>query len=89
LDLPVGDEELARAVAELVARAGRGRRVGADQLEHARLVLELGRLERELARARGRVAAAGDGQGVVGLARRRQDVRTAIGTVVSRLERAR
>ena len=86
-DLPAGDEELARTVADLVARAGRGGRVGADQLEHARLLLELGRVERDLARARGGAGAPGAGHGVVDLARRRQDVREAIGTVVSRIER--
>ena len=84
-DLPEGDEELARVIADLVARAGRGSRVGADQLEHARLLLELGHVERELARATS--AAAVPGQGIVELARRRQDVREAIGSALSRIER--
>ena len=87
-ELPADDEELARVVAELVARAGRGSRVGADQLEHARLLLELGRVERELARATGPAASPAPGYGIVELARRRQDVRVAIGSVVSRIERA-
>jgi DNA primase len=87
-ELPADDEELARMVAELVARAGRGSRVGADQLEHARLLLELGRVERELARATGPAASPAPGHGIVELARRRQDVREAIGGVVSRMERA-
>jgi DNA primase len=87
-ELPADDEELARVVAELVARAGRGGRVGADQLEHARLLLELSRVERELARATGPAASPAPGKGIVELARRRQDVREAIRSVVSRIERA-
>ena len=87
-ELPADDEELARVVAELVARAGRGSRVGADHLEHARLLLELGRVERELARATAPAASPAPGHGIVDLARRRQDVREAIGGVVSRIERA-
>ncbi|MCL2419954.1 MAG: toprim domain-containing protein, partial [Conexibacteraceae bacterium] len=86
--LPAGDEELARVVAELVSRASRGSRVGADQLEHARLLLELGRIERELARVTGAAAAPAPGHGIVELARKRQDVREAIGRAVARIERA-
>ena len=51
-DLPEDDEQLALIVAELVARAGRTPEVSAERLEHARLVLELARLEREIRRAR-------------------------------------
>ena len=56
-DLPEDDEQLALVVAELVERAGRTPDVRAQRLEHARLVLELARLEREirLARAEGRM----------------------------------
>ena len=79
------DEELAKVVADLVARAGAGPGVGPDQLEHARYLLELAHVDRELSRA----TASGAPPGVVvELARRRQDTREAIGRVVSRIERA-
>ncbi len=81
-DLPADDDELARAVADLVNRAGRGREVTADQLEHSRLLLELARLDRAIVRARA------EGQpGIHELARRRQEVREAIGAVVSKIEK--
>ncbi|MBV9047925.1 MAG: DNA primase, partial [Solirubrobacterales bacterium] len=50
-DLPADDEQVARAIAELVALAGRGGDGNPAQLEHARLVLELGRLDRAIRRA--------------------------------------
>jgi DNA primase len=50
--LPPDDEELARVIAELVERAGRVAVVRAEHIEQQRLVLELGRLEREIRRAR-------------------------------------
>lgn len=81
-DLPSDDDELARAVADLVNRAGRGGRVTADQLEHSRLLLELARLDRAIVRAR--VERQG---GISELARRRQEIRSAIGDVVSRIEK--
>jgi DNA primase len=46
------DDELARAVADLVARAGRETEVRDEQLERQRLVLELARLDRAIRRAR-------------------------------------
>jgi DNA primase len=82
-DLPGDDEGLARLIADLVARAGRAGDVGEERLEHARLVLELGRVDRALARAR----ATGAG-GITELAREREQVRAAIRNVVARLERA-
>jgi DNA primase len=51
-DLPPEDEELALVVADLVALAGRIPDVSAQRLEHARLVLERSRLDREIRRAR-------------------------------------
>jgi DNA primase len=81
-DLPADDEELARAVADLVALAGRGTGGSPAQLEHARLVLELGRLDRAIRRARG--TGTGD---VTALARQREDVLEAIRGAVAKLER--
>jgi DNA primase len=56
-DLPADDEELARTVADLVARAGRMPDPTRDRLEYNRLVLERERLNRAILRAR----AGGDG----------------------------
>jgi DNA primase len=82
-DLPVDDDELARVVADLVARAGRSSDASPTRLQHARLLLELARLDRALVRAR-----AGGGGGVTELARKRQRVQKAIHGVVTSLERA-
>ncbi|MBV8988091.1 MAG: hypothetical protein JO372_05975, partial [Solirubrobacterales bacterium] len=81
-DLPEDDEQLARTIAELVALAGRGGDGTPAQLEHARLVLELGRLDRAIRRARG--TGGGD---VTSLAREREQVLEAIRAVVAKLER--
>ncbi len=80
-ELPADDDELARSVADLVARAGRGGPVTADQLEHARLLLELACVERALARA-----SSEHQPGITDLARRRQQVLDAIGAVSGRIE---
>ncbi len=82
-DLPPDDDELARTVADLVARAGRGGHVSEDQVEHARLVLERARLERAIRRAR-----AEGGTGTGDLAREREVVLEKIRKVVAQLERA-
>jgi DNA primase len=82
-DIPSDDEGLARLMADLVARAGRGVHVSEDQLEHARLVLERARLERAIRRAR-----AEGTSGIGELARSREVVLAEIRTVVARLERA-
>ncbi|MBV9000359.1 MAG: DNA primase, partial [Solirubrobacterales bacterium] len=82
-DLPGDDEELARTVADLVARAGRAGRVSEDQLEHARLVLERARLERAIRRVR-----ADGSPGTGELARERENILEQIRHVVARLERA-
>jgi DNA primase len=81
-DLPPDDDELARVVADLVARAGRAGEVSEERLEHARLLLELGRVDRAIVRARA--------QGAVGtheLAHERERVLAAIRGVVARLEK--
>jgi DNA primase len=82
-DLPAGDDELARAVADLVAEAGRERDVSDDQLEHARLVLEQARIDRAIRRAKIERAT-----GIGELAREREAVMAARRAVYARLERA-
>jgi DNA primase len=82
-DLPPDDEELAHVVADLVARAGRMPAVDEARLEHARLVLELGRVDRAIRRAR--VQADAD---IAGLAREREQVLEGIRRVVGQLEEA-
>jgi DNA primase len=79
-DLPVDDEPFARVVAGLVQLAGRVLTPNADRLEHARLVLDLDRLERAILRARA------EGEGTNELAREREQAREAYRDVVSRLE---
>jgi DNA primase len=82
-DFAADVEELARVLADLVARAGRADEVSADQLEHARLVLERARLERAIRRARA------EGAPRIGeLAREREQVLNSIRRVVARLEQA-
>jgi hypothetical protein len=81
-DLPADDDELARTVADLVNRAARGGEVTADQLEHSRLLLELARLDRAIVRAQ-----ADHQPGITDLARRRQEIKAAIGAAVSRIEK--
>jgi DNA primase len=80
-DLPPGDEPLARTVADIVAQAGRVPDPSAERLEHTRLVLELGRLERAINRARA------DGTGISALAAERERVREEMQAVVARLEK--
>jgi DNA primase len=82
-ELPGEDEELARVVADLVDRAGRGEDVTIERLEHARLLLDLARLDRAIVRAR-----AQGGEGISELARERQQALDAIHGVVTRLEKA-
>jgi len=82
-ELPAEDEELARVVADVVARAGRAGPVGPEHIEHARLVLERARLDRAIRRARVQGEA-----GVGDLARAREQVLQGIRRVVAQLERA-
>jgi DNA primase len=79
-ELPPEDEAFARTIAALVDLAGRVPDPSPDRLEHARLVLELDRLERAILRARG------EGVGTNDLARERELVRQAMHEVVARLE---
>jgi DNA primase len=81
-DLPADDDLLARTVAGLVEEAGRRGRVSEDELAHARLVLELDRLERAIRRARAEGATE-----IPELARERETVRDRIHHVAARLER--
>jgi hypothetical protein len=80
-ELPRDDDELSRVVADLVERAGGGK-VTADKLEHSRLLLELARLDREIARARGLRQ-----PGISALARERQEVRDQLGHIAARIEK--
>ena len=80
-DLPPGDEPLARTIADIVAQAGRVPDPSAERLEHTRLVLELGRLERAINRARA------DGTGISALAAERERLREEMQAVVARLEK--
>ncbi len=82
-DLPPEDEELANVIADLVARAGAGGDANVERLDHARLLLELARVDRAIARAR-----AQGGEGISELARERQQALEAIHGVVTRLEKA-
>jgi DNA primase len=82
-DLPSDDDELARIVADLVARAGRSTDVSPERLQHARLVLERDRLDRAIIRARTE-----GGAGINELARERERVLEQVRGVVSRLEKA-
>lgn len=79
-ELPSDDDEFARTISGLVELAGRVPDPSADRLEHARLVLELERLERAIIRARHA------GAGTSELARERERVRESMRAVVARLE---
>jgi DNA primase len=76
------DEQLLAALVDLAARAEAGQSVVSDSLEHARLLLERERLNREIRYRREHNAA-----GVAALAHELQDVLGEIGALVGRLER--
>jgi DNA primase len=77
------DEELARVMADLVARAGRAGEVSVEQLEQQRLLLERARLERAIRRAREE-----GGLKIGDLAREREQVLDEIRAIDARMERA-
>jgi DNA primase len=77
------DPELVVVIDDLVDRAHRGRRVSGDELEHARLVLELDRLKREIKYLRERGGAGGQ---LAELAREQQAARSRISGVATRLD---
>ena len=79
-DLAPDDEPFARVMSGLVELAGRVPTPSPDRLEHARLLLEVERLDRAILRARAA------GEGTSELAREREAVRDALHGVVSRLE---
>lgn len=83
-DPPGDDPELIFVLDDLRARAGRGRHVTVDELEHARLVLERDRLRREIRYLREH---GGSGGVLAKLSAEQQEVLTTIKTVVTRLER--
>ncbi len=80
--LPPEDGELAQLVAELVTVAGRMPDVSEVRLNHARLVLELERLKRAIARARASHTPVNE------LAMERERVLAELRTTVASLERA-
>jgi len=77
------DEELARVMADLVARAGRAGEVSAEQVEQQRLLLDHARIERTIRRAREE-----GGRSIGELARERQQVLDEIRAIDARMERA-
>jgi DNA primase len=82
-DLPDEDEDLARTIADLVDLAGRTPDPSLERLTHAKLVLELGRIDRSIRRARA------DGGVEFGpLARQREAVLAAILDLSGRIEGA-
>jgi DNA primase len=82
-DLPPGDDELALILHELVARAERTPDVSAERVEHAYLVLQRSRLDREIRRAQVVTGSMDIGR----LAREREQVLARIHDVVARLEK--
>jgi DNA primase len=84
--LPADDAELSAMVAALDARAPRGGDIGPNELEHARLLLELARLDR-LIRVASLRREGEEGPSLPELAGQRQAVKASIGDVMSRLER--
>jgi DNA primase len=75
------DDELTRVILDLLARSKRYPDATPDRLEHARLVLELARLDRAIRRARGE-----SGADTSALAREREGVLKAVRAVVGRIE---
>jgi DNA primase len=80
-DLPPDDDELARAISDLVARAGRVPDPRPERLEHARLVLELARIDRAIVAAR-----AARGMGVTELSKERDEIQGSMHALMGRLD---
>jgi len=76
------DPELLVTLTDLVDRAGRGRSVSADEVEHARLVLERDRLELEKKHLQGR-----GGAGAFKVSAELHVVKEALRAIVARIER--
>jgi DNA primase len=76
------DPELVVTLTDLVDRAGRGRSVSADEVEHARLVLERDRLELEKKHLQGR-----GGAGAFKVSAELHVVKEALRAIVARIER--
>jgi DNA primase len=80
---PPEEDDLAVVISDLVKRAARYPDASRDRLEHARLVLELARLDRAIRRARG----VEGGADTSALAHSREEVLKAVRAVVARLEK--
>jgi DNA primase len=80
-ELPTDDDELSRMIAELVTRAGSRSDISADRLSHARLVLEIARVDRAIKRAR-----VERGPDVAALGRQREALRAELRDITSRLD---
>ena len=78
-----GEDELTPVITDLDSRAKRYPGANRDRLEHARLVLEIARLDRAIRRARGREG----GGDTSALAQAREQTRKAVREVVARLEK--
>ena len=82
-DLPAGEDALAQTVRDLEDRARRGATPQPVALEHARLLLELARVDRAVSRARAERT-----PGIGKLARERQDILAAIRALGLRLDQS-
>ena len=81
-DLPAEDDELAQTVASLLNLAAGREQTSGEEVEHARLLLVLARLDRQIARARAERT-----PGIRDLAAQRQAVREQISAVAARIEK--
>jgi len=82
IEPPADDPELVFTLTDLLDRAGRGRSVSGDEVEHARLVLERDRLELEKKHLQGR-----GGAGAFKVSAELHVVKEALRAIVARIER--
>jgi DNA primase len=82
IEPPADDPELVFTLTDLLDRAGRGRAVSGDEVEHARLVLERDRLELEKKHLQGR-----GGAGAFKVSAELHVVKEALRAIVARIER--